>query len=285
METPPSIDPLLPPNSRNSPRRLTEAFQRILPRKHGVEAHRAILGTQVRSECRANDDFFLWYYKDPHMNNNTQQPLLARRPSQASSSNSRLAPAMASLEPHPKRRRLTGKQPAHSEEAIPLMDRMTPPKVLITESASVRSFFQIRMTEFRLGALGMEPLSLVKDPLQSILERRVGNGEPFKLKVEIGWEAKKVFGDGEVFKYYMSFTAFKVPPASLVLAGSSTVFPIADFMASVTRRAIDMIMVVASSSFASMKSSSQQCHTPGQWPLQTSQNWLEVAQSSSRSHS
>ena len=79
----------------------------------------------------------------------------------------------------------------------------------------------------------------MNDKLQSILERRVANGEPFKLKVEIGWEAKKLFGDGETFKYYMAFNAYKVPPASIVVAGSSPVFPIADFMRSVTRRALD----------------------------------------------
>ncbi len=107
-----------------------------------------------------------------------------------------MAPPVA-LEPPWKRRRLTGKQaPPQRPGAIPLNDQMRGPLVVTTDSESVRSLFQIRMTEFPIGALGLEPLSLVNDQLQSILERRLANGEPFKLKVEIGWEAKKLFGEG-----------------------------------------------------------------------------------------
>ncbi len=142
------------------------------------------------------------------MNNNRPQPLLPRRPlggfsgesresqstsvavmapglSAASSSNSGRAPEME--DSVPKRRRLTSKQPA-----VPPV----PPTVVVTESASVTTLFEVKIINFPPGALGLEPLILTDVPLQNIMEARIAMGNPFKLKVEMGWEAKKLVGDG-----------------------------------------------------------------------------------------
>ncbi len=177
------------------------------------------------------------------MNNNGPQPLFPRRPlgglsgnssesrapsaavmdqggSMASSSNSRRVPDME--QPPPKRRRLTGKQSA----ALP------PPRVVVTESNSVASLFQIRMSDFAPGARFFQPLALAITPLQEILDRRIAVGDSFRLKVELGWEARKSMEvGGQVFKYWMVFTAFKLPPSAGV--------DVVGFMASVRQRAND----------------------------------------------
>jgi len=194
------------------------------------------------------------------MYNNTQQPLFPTVGSGASSSNIR-ASAMDSIEPSAKRRRLTTKQgserlfiepgrenrpapaaaaapPAAAAAAAPPAD--LEPRVTVQESASVRSLFSVTVDRFPDGYVGLEPISLSDRPLQAILENRIGTGEPFKLKVQIEWEAKKLFGaDGEVMRYHMTFTAFKVPPSTVVIFGQPATFPIDDFMASVRQRAID----------------------------------------------
>ncbi len=134
-------------------------------------------------------------------------------------------------EPGPKRRRLTSKQPPFRavQPAV-----LPPPRVVVTESNSVTSLFQIRMSDFAPGARFFEPLALAIAPLQEILNRRIAVGDSFRLKVELGWEARKTMEvGGQVFKYWMVFTAFKLPPSAGV--------DVVGFMANVRQRANDKL--------------------------------------------
>ena len=112
---------------------------------------------------------------------------------------------IADLPPR-KRRRITGKSPPLLESTgNPPRAPVSPegPTVVITESESVRALSQIRMTGFPTGALGLAPISQSAGPLKTVLERKIGEGQPFKLKVDVGWEAKKAMAgeDSDLFKY------------------------------------------------------------------------------------
>ena len=149
------------------------------------------------------------------MYDSSQQQLFSAVPSGASSSNSRAA---AMDEPQFKRRRVTGKQgperlnrpdrpnrPDRQAQQPPQPPQQPqqpqqPPRVMVTESLSVNTLFGIKIVDFPAGSLGLEPLSLSDGPLQVIVERRIANSEPFKLKVGIAWEAKTIFGDDDIFR-------------------------------------------------------------------------------------
>ena len=183
------------------------------------------------------------------------QPIFAQMSSGASSSNNSIPPPPAQMlalgdAPDRKRRRLTAKT---SIEQLALRARIgvppraadppAGPRVKVLESSSLKSLFQIVMTDFPDGSLGLAPLALSAGQLKMILEQRIGEGQPFQLKVEIGWEARKPIDveSSEIFKYYMSFTAFKVPPFSAVAVGEAYSFPIMPLMQSIRQRALDKL--------------------------------------------
>ena len=147
------------------------------------------------------------------MYNNRQQPLFPRRATRASSSDSRLPeqpivaqmasgasssnnsippPAMLAIAdlPDRKRRRQTGKTSREQQQALraPIgvaprpPDRPQGPTIQILESNMLRSLFQVIMTDFPEGSMGLAPITLCAGPLKPFLNVRSVRVNPSNLR-------------------------------------------------------------------------------------------------------